>query len=199
MYVARRPYNLLFVAVFKQRSVRCIDYGTAMSAATVTLPLNLMETFQQDRNKLFSGNLRIRRRPTTATNSTTSEAAAIQESLSRTQRLLQSELGRVAAVQNAIQDDEQILRKTMDTQKSLKVAGAKRALTELERAQQHEHRVLVASILFFWTVVLYILWCRALCRMPLLESSKVLFFKLMNYIVQRSKTLHITMSNLMYK
>ena len=158
-----------------------------------------METFQQDKKKLFSDNIRVRRRPTTATNSTTSEAAAIQESLSRTQRLLQAELGRVAAVQNAIQEDEQILRKTMDTQKSLKVAGAKRALTDLERAQQHEHRVLMASILFFWTVVLYILWNRALCRMPLLKTSTTLFFKLMNFIVERSKPLQNKISNLMYK
>jgi hypothetical protein len=158
-----------------------------------------MESFQQDRSNLFSGNLRIRRRPTTATNSTTSEAAAIQESLSRTQRLLQSELGRVAVVQNAIQDDEQILRKTMDAQKSLKVASAKRALTELERAQQHEHRVLMASILFFWTVVFYILWDRALCRLPLLTTLMALFLKLMNYILQRCNKLCSIVSNLMYK
>ena len=169
------------------------------AANTVTILLNQMEAFQQDRNNLFSGIVRIRRRPSTATNSTTSEAAAIQESLSRTQRLLQSELGRVAAVQNAIQDDEQILRKTMDTQKGLKVAGAKKALTELERAQQHEHRVLMASIIFFWSVIFYILWCRALCRMPLLESSTALLFTLLNYIVARCKTLQSTISNLMYK
>jgi hypothetical protein len=154
-----------------------------------------METFQQDRNKLFSENLRIRRRPTVATNSTTSEAAAIQESLSRTQKLLQSELGRVAAVQNAIQDDEQILRKTMDTQKNLQVAGAKRALTELERAQQHEHRVLMASILFFWTVVFYILWCRVLCRLPFMASSTTLFYESMEYIVERFTTLNSTVQS----
>ena len=158
-----------------------------------------METFKQDRNDLFTGNLRIRRRPETASNSTTSEAAAIQESLSRTQRLLQSELVRVAAVQTAIQDDEKILRKTMDTQKSLKVASAKKALTELERAQQHEHRVLMASIIFFWSVVLYILWCRALCRMPLLDSSTTLFLKLLNYIVEQGKVMQSKISTLMYK
>lgn len=160
-----------------------------------------METFKQDRKELFSGtgNLRIRRRPATASNSTTTEAAAIQESLSRTQKLLQSELVRVAAVQNAIHDDEQMLRKTMDTQKGLKVAGAKRALTELERAQQHEHRVLMASIIFFWSVVLYIVWCRALSRMPLLDFSSTLFLKLLNFMVAQVITLQSRISNLMAK
>ena len=158
-----------------------------------------MDALKEDRSKLFSSTLRIRRRPATATNSTTTEAAAIQESLSRTQRLLKSELVRVAAVQNAIQDDEEILRKTMDTQKSLKVASAKRALTDLERAQQYEHRVLMTSIVFFWGVVFYIIWCRALCRMPFMESSTALFFKILRYIVTRGRTLQSTIFNLMYK
>ena len=157
-----------------------------------------METFKQDRDKLFSANIRIRRRPATASNTTTSEAAAIQDSLSRTQSLLQSELVRVAAVQDAIRDDEQILRKTMDTQKGLKVAGAKRALTELERAQQHEHRVLMASIIFFWSVVLYIVWCRALSRMPLLDTLSALFLKLLNLIVAQLISLQSRISDLMY-
>jgi hypothetical protein len=158
-----------------------------------------METFKQNRNELFSSNIRLRRRPAAVSNSTTTEAAAIQESLSRTQRLLQSELVRVAAVQNAIQDDEQILRKTMDTQKSLKVAGAKRALTELERAQQHEHRVLMASITFFWSVVLYIIWCRALSRMPLLDLLSALFLKLLDFIAAQVITLQHSISTFMYE
>jgi Sec20 len=159
-------------------------------ASTDELPLAPMDTFKQERERLFSENLRIRRRPTSSTNATASEAAAIQESLSRTQNLLKSELVRVAAVQNAIQDDEQILRKTMDTQKSLKVKGAKRALTELERAQQHEHRVLMASIAFFWSVVFYILWCRILSRMPLLDQSMAPLQKLLSYIMRLVNLLH---------
>jgi hypothetical protein len=132
-----------------------------------------VESFQRDKNALFEQNHRVRRRPATAANSTAnataSEAAAIQQSLRRTQMLLQAELARVAAVQNAIEDDEKILLKTMHTHKTLNVAGAKKALTELERAKQKERRVLAASILFFWTVVFYVMWCRILIRIPFLH------------------------------
>jgi hypothetical protein len=141
-----------------------------------------MNSIKQEREKLFSDNFQIRRRPTSSTNATASEAVAIQESLRRTQNLLKSELVRVAAVQNAIQDDEEILKKTMDTQKSLKVKGAKRALTELERAQQHEQRVLMASIILFWSVVLYIFWCRIISRMPLLDQFVFLLQKLLSHV-----------------
>lgn len=133
-----------------------------------------MSSFHESKGELFQRHRERRRAAesdSSSTNATVSEAAAIQESLSRTQKLLQAELSRVAAVQNAIDVDEKMLRKTMDTQKSLNVKGAKRALTELERAKQHEQRILAASIAFFWMVVAYIVWCRIVIRLPFVERS----------------------------
>jgi Sec20 len=140
------------------------------------------EIFRREKDALFeqphdsSGQvLRQRRRPVSATDATAAEAAAIQQSLQRTQKLLQSELSRVSAVQRAIEDDEKLLRETMDTHKTLNVSAAKRALTELERAEQHERRVLAASIFFFWSVVFYVVWCRVLIRIPFLDRILGLF------------------------
>ena len=143
-----------------------------------------VEAFRLEKNSLFQRDDRTRRRSLPASNTTVSEAAAIQQSLSRTQTLLKSELARVAAVQNAIKDDEQLLRKTIDTHKSLNVAGAKRALTELERAELKERRVLSASIIFFWTVVFYIVWCRVLFRIPLVDQALKLLLNCTSYIMQ---------------
>jgi hypothetical protein len=134
-------------------------------------------SYHESNGELFERHRERRRAAATAesvsssTNATASEAAAIQESLSRTQKLLQSELARVSAVQNAINEDEKMLRKTMDTQKSLNVKGAKRALTELERAKQQEQRILATAVAFFWLVVAYIVWCRILIRLPFVERS----------------------------
>lgn len=128
-----------------------------------------VEYFRQEKNTLFEQNHLVRRRSAAASNVTASEAAAIQESLRRTQKLLAAELARVAAVQNAIDDDERLLRDTMHTHKTLDVAGAKKALTELERAKQKERRVLTASVLFFWATVFYVMCCRILLRIPFLD------------------------------
>lgn len=133
-----------------------------------------MSSFKEKQGELFEQYQEKRRlagSASSSTNATASEAAAIQDSLSRTQKLLQAELSRVAAVQNAIDEDEKMLRQTMDAQKSLNVKGAKRALTELERAKQHEQRILAASVVFFWLVVAYIVWSRILIRLPLVERS----------------------------
>jgi hypothetical protein len=151
------------------------------------------ETFILERNGLFKheGNDRTRRRPGHAANTTVSDAAAIQQSLSRTQTLLKSELARVAAVQNAIKDDENLLRKTIDTHKNLNVVGAKRALTELERAELKERRVLLASIIFFWTVIFYILWYRVLIRIPLIDQALAQLMNLGQYIMQLPQYMEI--------
>ena len=143
------------------------------------------ENIGQERNILFEYNNRLRRRPASTASSTASEAVAIQQSLSRTQKLLKSELSRVAAVQNAISEDEQILRKTMEAHNNLNVAGAKRALTQLEQAKQSEQRVLMASIIFFWCSVSYILWCRIFVRLPLLDR----LIALLQYIALSIKQL----------
>lgn len=126
-------------------------------------------TVRQNRDSLFDSRRRRQLKSSAATSATANEAAAIQESLSRTQNLLQSELSRVSAVQTAINDDDKMLRETMDTQKTMNVKGAKKALTALERAKQHEQRVLWISVVFFWVVVCYIMWCRILVRLPFVE------------------------------
>jgi Sec20 len=93
---------------------------------------------------------------------TQTEAAHIHTSLMRTKQLLQSELQRVSAVSAAISHDETVLQQTAHEQKTLNTAGAQQALTSLQRAQQFEHRVLMASILFFYLVVSYIVYERIL-------------------------------------
>jgi Sec20 len=153
-------------------------------AAVVLNEKASVEAFRQERNTLFQQNYRFRRKQTPANSTTASEAAAIQQSLSRTQKLLKSELARVAAVQSAINDDEQLLRKTIDTHKTLDVSGAKRALTELERAEQYERRVLFASVVFFWGVVLYVLWCRIFIRIPLVDQALLLVIQMTKYFVR---------------
>jgi hypothetical protein len=121
-------------------------------------------SFRGDRTKLFERN-GIKRGKGLSSN-TASEAANIQKSLHRTQALLKNELERVSQVASAIDDDGKMLQDTMTDQQSLNVSSAKKALTSLQRAQQREQRVLMASIIFFYGVVFYILWCRLLIRIP---------------------------------
>jgi hypothetical protein len=121
-------------------------------------------SFREDRTKLFERN-GIKRGKGLSSN-TASEAANIQKSLHRTQALLKNELERVSKVASAIDDDGKMLQDTMTDQQSLNVSSAKKALTSLQRAQQREQRVLMASIVFFYGVVFYILWCRLLIRIP---------------------------------
>ena len=127
------------------------------------------ESFRRAQQDLFAERPRRRRPTTAATAATASEAAAIQQSLGRTQTLLQTELQRVAAVQNAIRDDEAMLQQTVDTHKTLNVDKAAHALTQLERAQQKERRVLTASVTFFWCAVFYVAWCRILIKIPFVD------------------------------
>ena len=93
-----------------------------------------------------------------------SEAQQIQNSLLKTQHLLKNELHRVSNLTNVIEEDGYILQQTMDEHKSLNTKKAQHALTSLERAQQHERRVLNISILIFALTVIYIMWCRVLIK-----------------------------------
>jgi hypothetical protein len=147
-------------------------------------------SFREDRNELLSPlspiaespgstpqKARKRRRTPSSksTNNTASEAADIQQSLSRTQSLLQYELDRVSHVASAIDSDGKLLEDTMNDQQTMDVSSAKSALTALERAQQWEHRVLVFSVVFFWTAVFYVMWCRILIRIPFVDRILDLF------------------------
>ena len=95
---------------------------------------------------------------------TASEAQSIQKSLLRTQSLLKNELQRVSHVQEAIEEDGKVLQQTMDQHKSLNTKHAQQALTGLQRAQQHEQRVLMASVAFFCFVSFNILWSRVIVK-----------------------------------
>ena len=127
---------------------------------------------RQDRQVLFQdAKPRRRRKPQQLNNqnATAAEAASIQNSLARTQQLLAHELHRVSAAQATIDEDGQALEDTMKTHQTLSVKKAKQALTSLQRAQQREQRVLMASIIFFWSVVAYILFVRVVMHIPFVD------------------------------
>ena len=102
-------------------------------------------------------------------NATAAEAASIQNSLSRTQRLLAQELNRVGQAHVIIDQDGQALEDTKKTHQTLNISKAQQALTSLQRAQQREQRVLMASIIFFWSVVVYILFVRVVMHIPFVD------------------------------
>lgn len=163
-----------------------------------------VELFRQEKNALFEkGDHRLsRRRPAavgSAQKSTAAEAAAIQQSLGRTQKLLHSELARVAAVEDAITGDERLLRETMHAHQTLDVAGAKTALTALARAEQSERRVLAASIFFFWSAVFYVVWCRILIRIPFLDRLVALLPMLAKLLVHWIALAQTKLTQLVYK
>jgi uncharacterized membrane protein YjjP (DUF1212 family) len=112
----------------------------------------------KSRDDLFSS------RKSKKSSSTASEAKSIQKSLLRTQSLLKNELQRVSHVHTAIEEDGQVLQETMDHHKSLNTKNAQKALNALERAQQQEQRVLMASVVFFFCVAFNVLWSRVLVK-----------------------------------
>mmetsp|Transcript_14011 Transcript_14011/g.18265 ORF Transcript_14011/g.18265 Transcript_14011/m.18265 type:complete len:160 (-) Transcript_14011:33-512(-) len=104
-------------------------------------------------------------------NSTVAEATEIQKSLSRTQALLGNELKRVSHVASSIDDDGKMLEETMNEHQIMNVSKAKKALTNLQLAQQREQRYLTASIVFFWLVIAYIFWARVVLNLPLIDTT----------------------------
>lgn len=117
-----------------------------------------MNEERKSRDQLFSQ----RRRKSSST--TASEAQSIQRSLQRTQELMKNELHRVSAVHHSIDNDGDVLQRTMDHHKSLNAKGAQKALTSLQRAQQQEQRIFMASVIFFFLTVFYIMWSRVLLK-----------------------------------
>ncbi|KAG7341453.1 hypothetical protein IV203_023405 [Nitzschia inconspicua] len=122
---------------------------------------------QRHRQDLFSH--RPQQSSSKQSTSTASEAQQIQKSLMKTQSLLKSELHRISHISNAIDEDETVLRKTMDHHQSLNTKQAQKALTALQSAQQQEQRVLMASIIFFGLTVLYIMWSRVLIKFDVIS------------------------------
>ena len=133
---------------------------------------NRQDLFSSSSNQTGTSSLSSSRRKndkSSSNNNTASEAQKIQKSLLKTKHLLQNELHRVTNITNVIEEDGHILEKTMDEHKSLNTKKAQSALTSLERAQQHEQRVLNGSILIFILTVLYILWCRVLIKLDFIS------------------------------
>ena len=141
------------------------------------------DTNNSNRSDLLGkeGLKRRRERKTTlnSNNDTASEAAEIQRSLNRTQGLLQSQLLHVTHVASAIDDDGKVLRKTMDEHQTMNASGAKSALSNLQRAQQKEQRYLIASIVFFSAVVVYIFGARVIMHLPFVDTILLSFKSLM--------------------
>ena len=134
---------------------------------------NRQDLFSSSSNQTGASSLSSSRRKnnksSSSNNNTASEAQKIQKSLLKTKHLLQNELHRVTNITNVIEEDGHILEKTMDEHKSLNTKKAQSALTSLERAQQHEQRVLNGSILIFILTVLYIIWCRVLIKLDFIS------------------------------
>ena len=131
---------------------------------------NRQDLFSSSSNQTGASSLSSsRRKNNKSNNNTASEAQKIQKSLLKTKHLLQNELHRVTNITNVIEEDGHILEKTMDEHKSLNTKKAQSALTSLERAQQHEQRVLNGSILIFILTVLYIIWCRVLIKLDFIS------------------------------
>ena len=133
---------------------------------------NRQDLFSSSSNQTGTSSLSSSRRKNNKSNdnnNTASEAQKIQKSLLKTKHLLQNELHRVTNITNVIEEDGHILEKTMDEHKSLNTKKAQSALTSLERAQQHEQRVLNGSILIFILTVLYIIWCRVLVKLDFIS------------------------------
>lgn len=107
--------------------------------------------------------------------STASEAQNIQKSLMRTQMLLKNESQRVSSLATAIEEDGKLLQETADHHKSLDINKAGKALKGLERAQQHEQRVLMASVSFFFLVVSHVLYSRIVAKFGLEGIYSVIF------------------------
>lgn len=134
----------------------------------MTKRMNLVE--KTNRNDLFSSHnlhrskARNRKSSSGGSSTTASEAQKIQKSLLKTQQLLKNELNRVSNITNVIEEDGNILQQTMDEHKSLNTKKAQKALTSLERAQQHEQRLIYLSILFFGVTVFYIMWVRVFVK-----------------------------------
>ena len=124
----------------------------------------------ENRKALFDeATMKRRRGKSSGSSNTAVEAASIQNSLSRTQHLLKNELNRVNQLGTAIEDDGLVLKNTLITHETLNVSKAKHALTKLQSAQRREQRVLLASIIFFCSVVIYILFVRIIMHIPFVD------------------------------
>mmetsp|Transcript_5014 Transcript_5014/g.7066 ORF Transcript_5014/g.7066 Transcript_5014/m.7066 type:complete len:137 (-) Transcript_5014:91-501(-) len=121
-----------------------------------------LSTMKASKKKLV-GNATPRKKQSTA-----DEARSIEMSLRRTNQMLHQELDRVSSIANAIDQDGRVLGDTKSHHKEMKddIKGAKGALKGLEREKQKERRILIASIVFFYAVVAYVVWTRI--RIPFL-------------------------------
>ena len=128
---------------------------------------------RRDRKSTSSGNGRTTSGGSSS--NTKQEAQEIQKSLMRTRGLLQNELQRVHTINHAIEQDGALLEQTLGDHKSLSTKQASKALKALKDAQRQERRVLNCSILFFLSVVFYVMWSRVLIKFDFISPIMNLF------------------------
>lgn len=129
------------------------------------------EQHKQHRKNLFQNrnNNKINNRKSHPSNQKKKkDAKTITKSLLRTKSLLSQELDRVNQISTNLESDENVLNETKETGDSLSevIFGAKGALRSLQNQEQREHVVLMASVVFFYLCVLYVVFSRI--RIPFL-------------------------------
>lgn len=96
------------------------------------------------------------------------QARSLQDSLQRTQTLLQQELERVSHISRSVDQDGTYLQQTKTHHLEIhqESYNAQKALRALQRQQQQERRILFLSVAFFYSVAAYVIWTRL--RIPFL-------------------------------
>ena len=97
-----------------------------------------------------------------ATSTAAEDAKTIHDSLLRSKALLSQELDRVNTLNQTIDNDNKILMETNSSHLFLGniVTGAKSALRQLKSQENRDMVLLWSSVMFFYSIVLYIVWTR---------------------------------------
>lgn len=90
------------------------------------------------------------------------EAQDLTSSLRRTKSMMQQELNRISNVSETIDNDGSMLERTKEDHFGMKggIQGAKGSVARLKLQEKEDSIVFWASVLFFYSVVLYVLWTR---------------------------------------
>jgi hypothetical protein len=124
--------------------------------------------FHQNRRQLVAPTSSKPQPAVSAVRATADQARSLQDSLQRTQTLLQQELERVSHISHSVDQDGKYLQQTKTHHLEIHDQSyqAQRALRALQRQQQQERRILYLAVTFFYLVVAYVVWTRL--RIPFL-------------------------------
>ena len=106
---------------------------------------------------------RPRRRPAAPQNDSASRTAqSITSSLLNTKSMMEQELSRVSSLSSTIQEDGDLLKDAKSEHVGMggTMKGAKGTLNKLKRQDLRDAFVLKVAVIFYWTVVAYVLWSR---------------------------------------